>query len=77
VAERILFARSLYAEEAVEAAAAAYRELASFAIVPHAAEIELQVSDIDPEFGARLLDEVSNHVLYETVQRARAATGGT
>lgn len=77
MAERILFARSLYAEEAVEAAAEAYRELASFAIVPHASEIELQVSDIDPEFGARLLDEVSNHVLYETVQRARAATGAT
>jgi hypothetical protein len=77
VADRILFARSLYAEEAVEAAAEAYRELASFAIVPHAAEIELQVSDIDPEFGARLLDEVSNHVLYETVQRARSATGAT
>lgn len=71
MAEQITFARSLYAPEAVEAAAAAYAELAEIAVTVGADTIEVTVDKPDPELASVLLDELSNHALYETILRAR------
>lgn len=69
--DSLIFSRSLYAEDAVRAAADAYANLARLEVVGHASDIELRVSDIDAEFGPSLLDEIANHALYETVQQVR------
>ena len=72
MSDSLIFSRSLYAEDAVRAAADAYGNLAKFEVVAHDADIELRVSDIDAEFGPGLLDEIANHALYETVQHVRS-----
>ena len=69
--ERVSFARSLYAPEAVEAAARAFGDLAKFEVVAHDDSIELAVSDADPDVADVLIDELSNWVLAETIARSR------
>jgi hypothetical protein len=70
MAERIVFSRSLYAPEAVEAAAKAFGELAKID-VSIGEDIEVSLSDPDPDLADVLADELANHALALTVRQAR------
>lgn len=65
------FSRSLYREDALLATVDAYQALARLELTSRSSNFELTVSDVDPEFADSIYDEVANHALYETVQRAR------
>jgi hypothetical protein len=71
-ADRLHFARSLYAKSAVEQAARDFAELAKIEIVVGDTEVQLVVTDPDPELAAVLLDELANHALFLTVNAARS-----
>ena len=71
MAEQVLFSRSLYAAEAVRAAADAYAELATFEIEILEADIQLTIRDPDEDVASILVDELCNHVLHETIVRKR------
>ncbi len=75
MAERVLFARSLYALEAVEAAAKAFEHLAKLSVKVEGNDIELSVSDPDPDVADVLTDELCNHALAGTVIRTRGSDG--
>ena len=65
------FSRSLYTPEAVRDAVAAYQELARFEVLEGGDDVQVRVSDPDPEVND-LLDEFCNHVLFETVKQFRS-----
>jgi phosphoribosylformylglycinamidine (FGAM) synthase PurS component len=71
MAERVLYSRSLYSPEAVEAAVQAFSHLAKLEVRMHEDAIELTMADPDPEVADELLDELCNHVLAETIARSR------
>lgn len=69
------FSRSLYDLDAVQAAAAAYAELATFEVESTDSQVTVRVSDPHPGVPD-LVDHFSNHALYATVTgRRRAAEG--
>ena len=71
MAERLLFSRSLYAVEAVEASAAAFGHLAKLEVRRHENETELVVSEPDPEVAEVILDEIANYALHATITQRR------
>ncbi len=71
MAERLVFARSLYSPDAVRAATAAYAELASFELQVSAEAIEVIISEPDESVADVLLDEFCNHALHETIVSLR------
>jgi hypothetical protein len=71
VVERLVFSRSLYAAEAVQAAVAAYEELASFELQISAEAIEVTIREPDESVADVLVDEFCNHALHETIVRQR------
>lgn len=71
--ERISFDRSLYLPEAVEAAAAAYAELASIQVTTGNDAIVAVVSNVVDHDPAMVAHAFSNHVLHETIARRRQA----
>lgn len=75
--ERIEFNRRLYRDDAVEAAVEAYGHLAKLTLERTEHFSVVQVSDPDERVADRLVDALCNHVLYETVARARAEQGAT
>ena len=74
MAEQVLFTRSLYAAEAVRAAADAYSKLASFDIDVLDADIQLTIRDPDEDIASILVDELCNYVLHETIVRKRGGS---
>ncbi len=68
MAETLVFARSLYAPEAVNEAAKAFEHLARLEVNAREDDIELSISDPDPDVADVLLDEIANHVLALTVR---------
>ena len=70
-----LFSRSLYLVEAVEAATAAYSEVATFVVSTTDSEIEVQI-DSDDGYGDTVIHAFRNHVLFESIVRSRQALGG-
>ena len=73
MSKQIVFDRSLYLPEAVNAAAAAYAEHATIEVIPadEATLAEISgVSENDPDTVAHAF---CNHVLYETIARMRQA----
>lgn len=66
------FSRSLYDKEAIDAAAEAFKALATFQVSAADDAITVSVSEIDARVADRLTDAFCNHALYETVARARA-----
>lgn len=70
---KLFFSRSLYADDAVFAAVEAYEQLATFVVSTREHDLEVTVSNLNPDFEGSVVDEFSNHVLYETVQRRREA----
>lgn len=69
-AEVLEFSRSLYREEAVRAAVAAYAALGSFTVEP--TDHSLRVTIAEGRLGS-LPDHFSNHVLFETVRLSRVS----
>ncbi|MBW2459214.1 MAG: hypothetical protein JRI68_32250 [Deltaproteobacteria bacterium] len=67
MAERIVFARSLYAPEAVRAAAQAYADLCTIELSVLTDSIEVTFSDPDESVADVLVDEFCNHALHETI----------
>ena len=65
------FERSLYDHESITEATTAYGALATFAIDTTADHITVSVSEIDPRVADRLEDAFCNHVLFDTIRRAR------
>jgi hypothetical protein len=74
MAERITFDQSLYLPEAVEAAAAAYREHAHIEVTPTADTVVVEISDVVEHDPQTVANAFCNHVLHETIARRRQAT---
>ncbi|HMR05904.1 MAG TPA: HxsD-like protein [Polyangiaceae bacterium] len=70
--ERLVFARSLYAKEAVEQAAQDFAELAKIEVIVGDHDVQLVVTEPDPELAPVLMDELANHALFLTVSAARS-----
>lgn len=71
MAERVIFSRSLYQAEAVQAAVEAYQELATFDVKVRDDDVAVEIFDPDPDVANVLVDEFCNHVLHETIVRMR------
>jgi hypothetical protein len=75
VAESISFARSLYLPEAVQAAAAAYADLARIDVSDTGNDLIVTISDPDPSVAPEIGGAFANHALHETILRRGAAVG--
>jgi hypothetical protein len=75
VSNTIHFSRSLYLTEAVEAAVAAYSEVATFDVQSDESEIAVQI-EADAGYGDTVYHAFCNHVLFESIVRTRQALGG-
>ena len=73
MAERIIFDRSLYLPEAVEAAAAAYAEHARIEVTPTGEAVVAAISDVVEHDPSLVANAFCNHVLHETIARRRQA----
>ncbi|MGH7786461.1 MAG: HxsD-like protein [Candidatus Binatia bacterium] len=71
---RLSFARSLYLPEAVDAAAAAYAEVARIAVTHAGEAAEVEITDVVEHEPALVGHAFANHALYETIARRRQAT---
>ena len=67
----ITFHRSLYHLGAIEEAAAAYGRLGTFNVAAEDNVIRVSISDIDDRAKDRIEDAFCNHVLFDTIRRAR------
>ena len=67
----VVFAKSLYLPEAVQAAADAFSEFATFSVANEEAEVLVSASNIQPSLADVLLDEFCNYALHETIVRSR------
>jgi len=74
MAERIIFDRSLYLPEAVEAAAAAYAEHAEIELTPAADAVVAVISRVVEHDPHLVANAFCNHALHETIARMRQAT---
>jgi hypothetical protein len=68
---RVVFSRSLYAPEAVQAAAEAYAPLAKIEVGVLDSDIELAYADVDPDVADVFEDELCNFALAQTVRQVR------
>jgi len=73
MAERIIFDGSLYAPEAVAAAAAAYADFAVIEVTAKGGSVEAALSDTGEYEPQTIARAFSNHVLHETIARRRQA----
>jgi hypothetical protein len=71
--ERIVFDRSLYLPEAVEAAAAAYADHAEIAVTRASDAVIAEVSNVVELDLQLVLNAFCNHALHETITRMREA----
>ncbi len=73
MAERITFALSLYAPEAIEAAASAYADFAKVEVEKSDREVVVVIDEVAEHDPQLLAHAFSNHVLHETITRRRQA----
>jgi hypothetical protein len=73
MAEPIVFDRSLYLPEAVEAAAEAYGDYATIAVATTADAVAVTISAVAEHDPQELANAFCNHVLHETIARRRQA----
>ena len=71
MALELRFGRSLYAPDAVRAAAEAFRHLGKIEVTCRESETELVLTDPDPELADVLLDEIANYALARTIAGRR------
>jgi hypothetical protein len=76
VPRRIVFSRSLYLPEAIEATAARFDQVATASISTNEYEVEVLI-EADPGYGEELYDSFCNHALFETIVMSRRLLGGT
>jgi hypothetical protein len=67
----VSFHRSLYAPEAVEAAAKAYAALATITLEVHDHEVLARIENVD-ERVPDVVDAFCNHALFESIVRVNA-----
>jgi hypothetical protein len=77
VPETIVFSRSLYRPDAVEATADAYKDVARILVTLEDHSIVANVEGINPDVAAEFEDAFCNHALNETIVRHRAEIGGS
>jgi hypothetical protein len=75
MAERIVFDRSLYLPEAVDAAAAAYAEHARITVTQEGDTTVVSIADVIEHDPQVVVHAFGNHVLHETITRMRQAEG--
>ena len=68
---RLSFDRSLYLPEAVDAAAAAYAEVARIAVTHAGEAVHVEITDVQEHEPALVGHAFANHALYETIARRR------
>ena len=73
MAERIVFDRSLYLPDAVEAAATAYAEHARIEVTAEGDSTVALISDVVDHDAQVVSNAFCNHVLHETIARRREA----
>jgi hypothetical protein len=73
MAERLVFDRSLYLPEAVEAAATAYADYARIEVAAGGESTEVTISDVVDHDEQLIARAFANHVLHETILRVRQA----
>lgn len=73
MADRIIFDRSLYLPEAVDAAVAAYAEHATIEVTPDGDTVVAVVSTLGDYDPRTVSNAFCNHVLHETIARRRQA----
>jgi hypothetical protein len=71
MAERIVFERSLYLPDAVEAAAAAYAEHAKIDLTPTDDAVVAVIGNAVDHDEREVANAFCNHVLHETIARVR------
>lgn len=76
MADRIIFDRSLYLPDAVEAAARVYADYATITIERAAEGVVAAISDAGDHDVREVLHAFANHVLHETISRRRQAARG-
>ena len=68
------FHRSLYATDAVRAAAARFAPLvASVDVAEHANDVVVTLDGVPERLAGRIGDELGNHALFETIVAQRGA----
>ena len=70
----LIFHKSLYPADAVQSAAAAYSELATFALEGEDHRTTVTISDIDADFADfpdEFEDAFANHALFEAIRLHR------
>ena len=73
---QIVFSRSLYLPEAIEATAAKYEQVATASVTTNEYEVQVLI-EADPGYGEELYDSFCNHALFETIVLSRRMLGGT
>lgn len=71
MAERLIFDRSLYLPEAVEAAATAYADFARIEVTAGGDSTEVVIADVVDHDEQLIARAFANHVLHETILRVR------
>jgi siroheme synthase len=71
MAERVVFDRSLYLPEAVEAAAAVYADYAKIEVTRRDNSTDVVISDGAEHDAATIAPSFCNHVLHETIALRR------
>lgn len=73
MAEQIIFDRTLYLPEAVEAAVQAYADHARFEVTTKTDAVAVAMSDVVEHDPKALMHAFCNHVLHETIARRHEA----
>jgi len=71
VPDTVRFHRSLYDVDALEAAADAYRPLATITLHVSEHDVRAEIDDIDERVADRLVDAFCNHALFTTIGQRR------
>ncbi len=66
------FSRSLYRLEAVEEVVSAFSALGELEVRDDGAHILVEVGELHPSLGERVLDELKNHALVRTIELDRS-----
>ena len=73
----IRYNRELYAEDAVNASVALFRDFADIEITPTSTHVEVRVVPHDVARGDELVAEMNNHILGHTIElRSAEILGG-
>ena len=67
----LAFSRSLYRLEAVEQVVSAFQALGELTVRDEGGDILVEVGELHPKLGTRVLDELKNHVLVRTIELER------